>query len=456
MLFNLAYKSLLDRKASVLLTLISIVISVSLLFSVEHIRQQAKASFKRTVSGVDLIVGTADGDINLLLGSVFRIGSMRGSVSWSAYEQFSQRPQVAWTAPFSLGDSHKGFAVMGTTAEYFEHYQYGERQPLTFAQGQAFEDASGAVLGADVAASLNYQLGQSIVLSHGTGHVSFTHHEAHPFTITGILAPTGTPLDRTVHVDLQGISKIHETPSSTAITGAPLSRPLSRPKPASVDDEKTDHEAHEHEAEYEDEHEHEQGHEHNAEHSHDAEHHIDSISGFFMGLKTPVAALQLQHQINQYKQEPLQAILPGVALNQLWQTLGVMENILMIISVLILVSALFGLTTMQLASMRERNRELAVLRALGASPVKLFALMQLEALLIALAGIVLAFAITSIALLMLQPWLSETYGVFMSATLDGDTVLSMSLIVLSATALIAIFPSFSAYRQALHSHLSSR
>ena len=128
---KLAWKSLMNRKATAILTIMTVAISVVLLLGVERIRTQAKDSFANTISGTDLIVGGRSGQVNLLLYSVFRIGNATNNIDWKSYQEFAHHRAVDWAIPISLGDSHKGFRVMGTNHSYFEHYKYGSKQPLT-------------------------------------------------------------------------------------------------------------------------------------------------------------------------------------------------------------------------------------------------------------------------------------------------------------------------------------
>ncbi|HBT55776.1 MAG TPA: peptide ABC transporter permease, partial [Pseudomonas sp.] len=208
-LLRLAIQSLANRRFSALLTVIAIALSVTLLLAVERIRTEARSSFASTVSGTDLIVGARSGSVQLLLYSVFRIGNATNNIRWDSFQQISQQPQVKWAIPLSLGDSHRGFRVLGTSQAYFDHYQFGRDRSLSFSQGQPFADLYDAVLGADVARELGYQLGTEMVLAHGAGAVSFVNHADKPFKVVGILAKTGTPVDRTIHVSLHGIEALH-------------------------------------------------------------------------------------------------------------------------------------------------------------------------------------------------------------------------------------------------------
>ncbi len=206
---RLALASLANRRATALLTVLAIAVSVALLLGVEKVRQGARASFADTISGTDLIVGARSGDVQLLLYAVFRIGNATANVTWKSYEEIAARPEVAWIVPLSLGDSHRGFRVLGTTDGYFEHYRYRHGQALAFAQGRPFADLFDAVLGADVASALGYRLGDLIVVAHGLGSAGLAQHDDKPVRVAGILAKTGTPVDRTVHVSLEAIEAIH-------------------------------------------------------------------------------------------------------------------------------------------------------------------------------------------------------------------------------------------------------
>lgn len=413
MLVRIAVASLKSRRGAVIMTLLSIIVSVSLLLSVELIRQQAKASFGRTVSGVDLIVGARTGPTNLLLYSVFRMGNPANNIAWQSYQNIEQSPSVAWIIPMSLGDSHRGYRVLGTTEDYFSHFKYGNKQPLTFDTGVVFDSPFTIVLGADVASSLDYQVGDEIVLSHGVGHTSFHHHEHSPFTVSGILAPTGTPVDQTLHVSLAGVEVMH-MPEKQVFA---LKEQWAQGNDISIE--------------------------------------ITSVSAIMLGLKSKIQALQLQRQINQYQPEPLMAILPGVALAELWQLIGNVENVLLLISAFILVSSLLGMATMLLTSIRERQREFAVLRAIGAGPLTIFTLIQVEAILITLLACAIATSLVWLTIALGSDWLSHEFGLFIENTVFSAHTLLIIGVATLLTLLIACIPALNAYRQTLHRGLSN-
>ena len=206
---RLAVMSVLNRRVTAGLTLLAIALSIAMLLGVEKVRRDARGAFANTISGTDLIVGARSGAIQLLLYSVFRIGNATSNISWESYREIEQYPHVRWTVPIALGDSHRGFRVMGTSRGYFEHYRYARTESLAFAAGGPFDDVFDAVLGTEVAQRLGYGLGDEFVISHGAGDVSFIEHDDKPFRVTGIIAPTGTPIDRTVHISSEGVTAMH-------------------------------------------------------------------------------------------------------------------------------------------------------------------------------------------------------------------------------------------------------
>lgn len=417
MIFTVAKASLLNRKAIVSLTIVSIAISVFLLLGVQHIKTEAKSNFSRTVSGTDLIVGARTGQTNLLLYSIFRLGNATNNISWKSYQRIKNMKQVKWTVPISLGDSHKGYRVMGTSAEYFDLFKYGEKRPLTFKEGKPFKGVFDVVLGAKVAQVLNYKMGDKLVLTHGISDKSFILHDDKPFTVVGILDPTGTPVDQTLHVSLAGIEAIHIDWQN----GAP-------PRGASV----------------------------SAEEALKYDLTPKAITAFLVGLNSKIATFQVQRAINTYRNEALMAILPGVALAELWQMLGSVENILSVISTLVLFASLVGMTTMLLASLRERQKEMALMRAVGAKPSFIFSLVQLEVALITLASITLAVLALYAVLLLGKNYILSHYGVLISAQFINTNTLGLLLTVFIGSLIVGLIPSIIAYKQSIHSGLANK
>jgi len=400
-MIRLAIKSLMNRRASVLLTVIAIAVSVTLLLAVERVREQVQSHFANTVSGTDLIIGARTGQTQLLLSSVFHIGSMTNNMSWESFEDIRERPEVSWAIPMSLGDSVQSLPVVATTNAYFEHFKYGNKQALEFSQGSAFASDEEVVLGADAAEKLSKTMGDDIIIAHGSGGISFSEHDQHPLTVTGVLQRTGTPVDQAVFVTLHSLEMIHSG-----------------------------------------EHEH-SGHDHHNEAP------ADSISAALLGLKAKPLALRLQRQINTYEKEPLTALLPGMTLQELWKTLRVFEQALTAISAMVVLIGLLGMLTIMLASLRERRREMAVLRAVGAGPGTIFGLLLSEALLLTVVG-----AFSGLLLLYGLQWslagvIQSQTGLILSTTWPGASEWWRMALVIIVGFMLSLIPAWRAYRQSL-------
>lgn len=417
-LLRLALQSLANRRFSALLTVIAIALSVTLLLSVERVRTEARASFASTVSGTDLIVGARSGSVQLLLYSVFRIGNATNNIRWDSFEQISSQPQVKWAIPLSLGDSHRGFRVLGTNQAYFEHYRFGRDQALQLSEGQPFSDLYDAVLGADIARELGYQLGTELVLAHGAGAVSFVKHADKPFHVVGILAKTGTPVDRTIHISLEGMEALHvDWQQGMPARGAGKI---------------------------------------NAEQARQLDLTPTAITAFMLGLERRIDTFTLQRKINEFSGEPLLAILPGVALQELWSLLSVAEKALLLVSVFVVLTGLVGMLTAILSGLNERRREMAVLRSVGARPLHIFSLLVLEAVSLTLAGIALGLALLYAGMAAAKPWLEQQYGLFLPLAWPTPSELKLLGGILAASLLMGCIPAWRAYRQALLDGLSIR
>ncbi|MEG3691980.1 ABC transporter permease [Vibrio coralliirubri] len=413
---HLALKSVLNRKATAILTILTVAVSVILLLGVERVRTEAKSSFANTISGTDLIVGGRSGQVNLLLYSVFRIGNATNNIDWKSYEEFSQHNAVKWAIPISLGDSHKGFRVMGTNHSYFENYRYGSKQPLTFQQGKEFNQLFDVVIGADVAKKLDYKIGDQIILAHGISDVAFSRHDNLPFKIVGILAPTGTPVDKTVHVSLEAIEAIHVGWES----GANL------------------------------------GHTPNAEALKQRDFQPKQITAMMVGLKSKIQTFALQREINNYRQEPLSAIMPGIALHELWGMMAVAEQALLIVSGFVVVAGLLGMLSSLLTSLQERRREMAILRAMGARPRHVFGLLISEASALTFLGITLGVAVLFALIAVVAPIVQQSYGINISISAITPHEWKLLLLVQVAGIIIGFIPASRAYRQSLSDGMTIR
>ena len=414
--FGLAWRSLLNRKVSAFLTVLAVALSVALFLGVEKARKAARAGFDNTISGTELIVGAPSGQVNLLLYSVFRMGDATAEISWNAYQDLAARDDIAWTIPISLGDSHRGFRVMGTTTDYFEHYKYGRGQGLQIKDGQPFDDVFDTVIGASVARELGYSLGDDLILTHGIGTGGLSDHDNRPFKVVGILAPTGTPVDRTLHVSLEGITAMHvgwesgaRNPLADAITSDMIRTFDLTPK---------------------------------------------TVTAVFVGLQNKATVLRTRRAINTNRSEPLMAIIPGLALAELWNVVGNAERILLAVSVFVIAVGLVSILTSILTSLNERRREMSILRATGAGPGYIFTLLVAEAAVLGFVGAVLGVILIQLIFAVASPILSSQYGITLLGTGPGLVDIYAIGAVTLAAFLLGLVPAQIAATRSLADGLS--
>lgn len=521
LILRLALASLRSRKLTTALTVASIALSVTLLVGIETVRAGVRDSFAGTIRGVDLIVGARGGTLQVLLSSVFGIGSPSGSVQLRTMERWQQHPAVKWVVPYSLGDSHRGFRVVGTTTEFYERYRFRKDGRITFAAGRAAQADSEVVVGSEVAERLKYEVGTPVVVTHGLRDIGTSNHDAHPFRVVGILERTFTPIDRSVYVTLEGIEAMHEEsegaagvtgvqgagsgkpaagsrndaiieankrraavipkappagvpmampgaepppagapmvmPGAAPPPGTPLVMPGSEPPPQVVEQVKAAAEQaraaakaratppaaqvpEAAEAEAEEEH----------------DHGDDQITAFFVGTKNRFEALMLQREMNTDLVEPLTAIIPGVALGELWQNIGSAEVGLRVIAIFAVAISITGMLVALYSSLEARRREMAILRAIGAGPRTILSLLVLESTLLAFLGCVIGVAIVYGGLAIAQSPIEQRFGIHLALRALGETEYIYLAMVMAAGMLIGFVPAWKAYRTSLVDGLSPR
>ncbi len=419
LLLHLARRSLTNRLLTTSLTALSIAFSVALLVGVENVRTGMRESFSNTVSGTDLIVGSRGGTIQLLLYSVFGMGSPIANISYETWKKWDEHPAVSWTIPYALGDSHRGFRVIGTNETFYERYRYRGGQPISLAEGRPASGVFDVVLGAEVATRLGYTLGEQIAVTHGMSAVGFMNHDEMPFEVVGILERTFTPVDRAVYVTLEGVTAMHMGWES----GAP-------PMPGEevhADDVLAMEEVH-----------------------------VSQITSFFLGAESRALTLQIQREISTSEEEPMTAVIPGVALSEMWRGISYAEDGLRVISGFVVLVGILGMLVSIYTSLEARRREMAILRALGAGPRRIVSLLVLEAGLLSAMGAALGVGLVYAGLFVLQPWLEGRFGLLVPIRmLDGVQLAFVGAVIVLGFA-AGLVPAVKAYRTALHDGLSVR
>ncbi len=499
---RLALRSLRSRVLTTSLTVASIALSVTLLVGIEHVRAGVRESFAGTIRGVDLIVGARGGSLQVLLSSVFGIGSPSGSVKLETFERWQHHPAVKWAVPYALGDSHRGFRVVGTTPEFFQRYRFRSDGHIVFAQGRAATSDTEVVIGSEVAERLQYSIGTPVVVVHGLVDIGTSSHEAHPFHVVGILGRTFTPIDRSVYVTLEGIEAMHDeggaergaaatplaqgpsAPAPNATRNAPskatpkfsgppkgtpmvmpgaeppkgtpmvmpgaeppkgtpmvmpgaepppaaarIARPLPKPAAAVTPSFVSDHPRLERDFQ---------------------------LTSFFVGTKNRFEALMLQREMNTDLAEPITAVIPGVALGELWKNIGSAEVGLQVVAIFAVAIGLTGMLVALYSSLEARRREMAIFRAIGAGPGTIVALLVLESTLLSLLGCVIGVAFVYAGLVLGQQPIEQRFGLHLAITPLGATEWTYLAVVLVAGVIIGFVPAVKAYRTSLVDGLSPR
>lgn len=244
-------------------------------------------------------------------------------------------------------------------------------------------------------------------------------HDQLPFEVVGILERTFTPVDRAIYVTLEGITAIHLGWES----GAP---PMPGQEVVAEDVLAME------------------------------EIPVSQITSFFLGAESRAYTLQLQRDISTDEEEPLTAVIPGVALSEMWRGIGYAEDGLRVISGFVVLVGILGMLVSIYTSLDARRREMAILRALGAGPRRIVSLLVLEAGLLATFGALLGVAFVYGGLAGLQPWLEGRFGLQIPIrVLDQVQMMYVGAVVVLGF-VAGLVPAFKAYRTALHDGLSVR
>jgi len=415
LVFSLAMASLWHRRNVLALVTVTLVLSITLLLGIQYLRTEVKQSFTSTISGTDLIVGARSGQLNLLMYTVFHIGNATNNIRWQTYQQLQEDPRIGWIVPISLGDSYRGHRVVGTSRQFPDFFRYGQGQAPELSDGAWFDDIFEVVLGAEVARTHQHQVGANITLSHGGGRTSFSNHKDMPFRVSGVLSPTGTPVDQAVYVSLEGLEAIHiGWESGVAIPGRTVTPAQARQRDLTP----------------------------------------GTITAALLGVDRQILTFQIQRDINQYAGEPLSAILPGVALSELWRIMGQFETALLGITGFVVVTSLIGLAAVLLTLQVQRRQEVAILRAVGASPLLIALLYVIECLVLALIACVIALGAGAAAITGLGPWLLETWGIQISLRPLTGTEWLMIAAVPVAAMLVSLIPALRAWQDSRRQGLS--
>ena len=408
--------SMRSRLVPIVLVIVALSASMALLLAVDRIQQATKNGFNQSLSGVDLVLGPGGSGLELVLYTVFHLGKPTNNITTETVSDITDDPMVEWAVPIALGDNHRGYRVISTTDEYFDRIKFGGDQPLVFAQGAPFSDLNETVIGSEVAEALGYALDTSIFVTHGSQMIGKLHDDF-SFKITGILESTGTPIDRAVFVSLEGYELVHlgwQNGSKTVslqnldINAIPKERLY--PK---------------------------------------------TVTAVYLGLTSKLSLFKFIRAVRDYPEEAISAVIPGVALAELWSIVGIVDSVFQLLNWLIIGISIVGMVTMIITGLDSRTRELTILRALGLSPPKLAGLVLLETIIISLTAVLSAIVLVWFLTVAAADLLNQWAGVRIELTWLAVDELSTIMIIVLAGVCASLIPAGMVYRRSLHKGFSN-
>ena len=486
-LWKIAWRSIQQRALASSLTAVSMALGVTLVISVLVIHGVIDASFRENAQGYDLIVGGKGGSLQLVLNTVYYLGRPTQNLPWSFYKEFTEGGKFAqavqWAIPVCMGDNYEGFRVVGTTPQMFDAITY-QGQKVQFAEGRPFDSEHyfEAVIGARVAHKTGLKVGQPFRPTHGVDVPAEQGHQHEPFTVVGILAPTGTPNDRALFINIEGFfhleGHVKEATPPPALAGKPGATPAaaSAGVAARANGRGDNHDSpggdnhvspggHNHvspgghagkpgdqpAAKHETEH-HAGGH-HEGEHHHDFDpdepvpDELKEVTAILVRTAAnPILGMSLKKIID--KQEPdAQAVSPTREITELFDGIvGNVQKVLLLFAILVLIVAGIGIMVSIYTSMSERRHEIAVMRALGAGRLTVMLVILLESILLSLGGGGLGLLLGHGLIGLVNPIIVEQTGVSVPWLQFNllELILIPGLLILAS--LVGYLPALAAYR----------
>jgi putative ABC transport system permease protein len=395
----LAWRFLWSRPLSAGLNLLLLSLGLASLSFVLLASHQIDKAFERDLAGIDVVVGAKGSPMQLILSGVFHIDAPTGNVPLAAVRQLEQHPQVAQLIPISLGDSYRGFRIVGSTPDYLTHYS------AAFAQGGIWSTPMQAVLGAQVAAQTGLKVGDRFAGSHGLAGGGDSHGQT-PYVVSGVLAPGGSVLDRLVLTALDSVWQVHENHTALDAEDRKL-----------MEDER-------------------------------------EVTLALIRYRTPLAAVTFPRFVNSTTE--MQAAAPALEITRLLKLIGVGTDVLRALAAVLLLTAGLSVFIALWSAVRERRADLALLRMLGAPPRKVAALLLCEALWLALLATLIGVLAGQELMAALAWMLQLDKSVLISGLAWPAELWSVPALAVGVALLSAMLPAWEAYRANVFELLQSR
>jgi putative ABC transport system permease protein len=385
---RLIYRSLRQHALSTLVTAGSIALAAGLLMAVWMVKSQAQRAFTETTTGFDAVLGARGSKLQLVLNAIFHLEASPGNVAWSDYEQIAKHPAVKAAVPIAVGDNYLGWRIVGTVPELFTAVEFSPGRKYALASGGLFgAEAREAVVGSFAAQKLGWKVGDKFRPYHGLNFDPSNQHEE-VFTITGVLAPTNTPADRVIWIPLKGVQTMsgHDPRMAT------------------------------------------------------------DVSAVLLQFRAPMAGIMLDVMYNKQGNRLTLAYPASAIIADLFAKIGWFDRVLALVAYLVALVAAGSVLAGIYASMSARQRDIAILRALGARRRTIFGAVVAEAAAIGALGAVVGFGVYYALMVGVAEVIRAQTGVVLAV---GEWQAVLWICPLAMTALAAlggVVPAFKAYR----------
>ncbi|GAB2766498.1 ABC transporter permease [Rhabdobacter roseus] len=404
-LLKISWANIKDKKLNSFLSALLLTLGIGMISLLLLLNKQLDEQFKRNIRGIDMVVGAKGSPLQLILSSIYQIDAPTGNVPLAEVNKLKMNPFVKTVIPLSMGDNYRGFRIVGTTAQYPAHFE------ATVAEGTLFNETLEVTLGSRVAEATGLKIGDTFASSHGLDAEGDAHDDV-KYRVVGTFAPTGAVVDQLILTDLSSVWAIHEHEEAPP-AGVKENDPAHEETMAMLGGAPRS--------------------------SEDKE-----VTSALIQFRNPMGLITLPRQIN--ANTSMQSALPSIEIDRLFSLLGVGIDTLRALALLIIFIAGVSVFVSLYNSLKERKYEMALMLSMGATRSKLFLMLLLEGLVLALVGFIAGTLLSRVGLWLFSRAAEQDYHY----TFSGLTLLPEELYLLLAALLIgalaAALPSLGIYR----------
>lgn len=405
MLLKIVSKSLRQHALSTVVTALAIALAAGLVMSVFAIQRQTYAAFTGGDAGFDAVLGARGSQLQLVLNTVFHLETSPGNIPFALFQEIKKNSQVELAIPYAVGDNYQGFRIVGTSEEIFTSFEFRRGRKFQVEAGGRFfnPNAKEAVIGSFAARETNLKVGDVFQPYHGLIYDEKNKHDD-DYTVVGVLDATNSPSDRVVWIPLEGVYRM----PGHVLRGAGESYKAA--EGVAIPDE------------------------------------AKEISAVMLKLKSTQAGMNLDQLINRQGKAATLAFPIGRSMAELFDKIGWLNRVLELVAYLVVIVAAFSILASIYNSINERKREFAILRALGAKRTTVFAVIVLEAAIIAAIGTLFGYLIYLAILATAAFIVRGQTGVILNIFAFDWALIFTPVLMIAVGAIAGLLPAFKAYR----------